>query len=54
MRRDAFNNLVSGLPGLTRPQLTELIAAAQTVVRAALAVATIEQARAPLLACPRC
>ena len=57
MRRDAFNNLVSRLPGLTRRQLTELtklIAAAQTVVRADLAVSTIEQARAPLLACPRC
>ena len=57
MRREAFNNLVSRLPGLTRRQLaelTELIAAAQTVARTDLAVATIEQARAPLLACPRC
>ncbi len=57
MRRDAFNNLVSRLGGLTRRQLTELtelITVAQTVPRADLAVATIEQARAPLLACPRC
>jgi transposase-like protein len=54
MRRHAFDNLVSRLAGLTRRQLAELIGAAQALVRTDLAVATIELARAPLLACPSC
>lgn len=54
MERHAFNAFMSRLPGLSRRQLAALIAAAQAVARTDLAVATIEQARAPQLACPRC
>lgn len=54
MRRQAFHDLVSRLGGLTHGQLAELIGAAQAVLRTDLAVTTIESARAPLLACPRC
>jgi transposase-like protein len=54
MRRHAFHDLVSRLGGLTHAQLAELIGAAQAVLHTDLAVATIESARAPSLACPRC
>lgn len=54
MRRLAFNNLLSRLAGLTGRQLSELIGAAQAVVGANVVVATIEEARAPMLACPSC
>jgi transposase-like protein len=54
MRLHAFNDLVARLGGLSHSQLTALIGAARAVLRTDLAVTTIESARAPLLACPRC
>lgn len=54
MRRLAFNNLLSRLARLTGRQLSELIVAAQAAAGAKAVVATIEEARAPALACPSC
>jgi transposase-like protein len=54
MRRSAFEKLLDQLKALTRGQLAVVARAALSIGAAEQAAATIEAARAPLLACPRC
>ena len=54
MQRRSFGKFLEQLDTLSRQQITTVLRAAQGIVRRGQVVFTIESARAPRLACPRC